>query len=186
MKKYWSLCGIFSSFDFRKCNNIWLWATIKEKWQPDDLTSTKQNSLQSLWAGVLFSHILCLHKHALFVIFMAFTELLIWPPTHWTELFECSRPAETAGSRQPARKLRFYYFSPLLSNWKVSYLSLLFDLLTQPNKTLLCCTTTKSAVHFQPPNKWLAWFIWVISSMWRGPATAPQCKEPLFTTTRPH
>lgn len=103
-----------------------------------------------------------------FVIFMSFTELLL---IIWTELFECSRTAPTAGSRQPALKLRFYYFSLLLNNWEVSYLFWVFDLLTQPNKTLLCCSTTKSAVHFQPPNKWLAWFIWVISSVWRGPAS---------------
>lgn len=103
-----------------------------------------------------------------FVIFMSFTELLL---IIWTELFECSRTASTAGSRQPALKLHFYYFSLLLNNWEVSYLFWVFDLLTQPNKTLLCCSTTKSAVHFQPPNKWLAWFIWVISSVWRGPAS---------------
>lgn len=77
----------------------------------------------------------------------------------------------------------FYYFSILLSNWKVSYLFLVFDLLTQPNKTSLCCTTTKSAVHFQSPNKWLAWFIWVISAMWQGSTISPPCKEPVFTST---
>lgn len=98
-------------------------------------------------------------------------------------LSECSRPVLAAGSRQSAPKQCFYYFSILLSNWEVSYLFLVFDLLTQPNKTLLCCTTTKSAVHFQPPNKWLAWFIWVISSMWRGSTASPRRKEPLFTTT---
>lgn len=70
-------------------------------------------------------------------------------------MFECSQPVLAAGSRQPLKQC-FYYFSILLSNWEVSYLFLVFDLLTQPNKTLLCCTTTKSAVHFQPPNKWLA------------------------------
>lgn len=94
-----------------------------------------------------------------------------------------SQPVLTAGSSQPAPEQCFYYFSILLSNWEVSYLVLVFDLLTQPNKTLLCCTTTKSAVHFQVPNKWLAWFIWVILAMWQGSTTSPRCKEPVFTTT---
>lgn len=70
----------------------------------------------------------------------------------------CEYAGSNISSREQAAapKQCFYYFSILLSNWEVSYLFLVFDLLTQPNKTLLCCTTTKSAVHFQPPNKWLA------------------------------
>lgn len=119
-----------------------------------------------------FLWFLCLLKELLLII--------------WTELFECSRTASTAGSRQPALKLRFYYFSLLLNNWEVSYLFWVFDLLTQPNKTLLCCSTTKSAVHFQPPNKWLAWFIWVISSVWRGPASLFPNARSLFSQPQGH
>jgi len=178
MKKYWSLSGIFSSFDFRKCNNIWWWDKIKDKWQPNDLRWTKLNSQQSTESveKLIFQRIIS--AAALSILSLVYKLLIS------AVLFELSnQPALAAGSRQPASKQCFYYFSILLSNWKESYLFLVFDLLTQTNKTLLCCATTKSSVHFQPPNKWLAWFIWVISAMWRSSTTSLRRMELPFTTT---